>query len=185
MYTSDKDTIIIDSYEIIEEDLRNNKEARAKERSGRLPQDFRTSLIYLAISAGLAFAGAIYEIFSHGVYSYFMIYAFAITLIGGALPYMLSYIGSLTGRFAQLRALLGSAGDSAVGALDQNRMGMYHAGIATLTVGSIMKGVLDIYGTTNRLTMVYPVIGAILIIAAVALAVRKNTLNINTEQPAA
>ena len=184
MYTSDKDTIIIDSYEIIEEDLRSNKEARAKARSrstsasgsrasGRLPQDFRTSLIYLAISAGLAFAGAIYEIFSHGVYSYFMIYAFAITLIGGALPYMLSYIGSLTGRFAQLRALLGSAGE-----------GLYHAGIATLTVGSIMKGVLDIYGTTNRLTMVYPVIGAILIIAAVALAVRKNTLNINTEQPA-
>lgn len=173
MYTSDKDTIIIDSYEIIEEDVKRSKGARAKTRSV-LPQDFRTSLIYMAISAGLAFAGAVYELFSHGVYSYFMIYAFAITLIGGALPYMLSYIGSLTGRFTLLRSLLGSDHDV-----------MYHAGIATLTAGSIMKGVLDIYGTTNRLTVAYPVVGAILIIAAVALAVRKNTLNINTEQPAA
>ena len=34
-----------------------------------------------------AFFGAVYERFSHEVYSYYMIYAFAIPLVMGALPY--------------------------------------------------------------------------------------------------
>lgn len=35
----------------------------------------------------------------------------------------------------------------------------YHSGIATLTVGSIFKGVLEIYGTTNQLIVVYWIAG--------------------------
>lgn len=40
---------------------------------------------------------------------------------------------------------------------------LYHSGIATLTVGSIIRGVLDIYGTTNQLTNYYWIVGIILI----------------------
>ena len=43
---------------------------------------------------------------------------------------------------------------------------LYHAAMATLTTGSIIKGVLDIYGTTNRLLIGYAAAAAILIIAA-------------------
>ena len=41
--------------------------------------------------------------------------------------------------------------------------------IATLTAGSLLKGVLNIYGTTNRLLILYPVMA--LLILAIALAV--------------
>ena len=69
-----------------------------------------------------------------------MIYAFLLPLAGGALPYTLFSLGK--GRYP--------------GALSR---WLGHAGIAALTVGSIMKGVLEIYGTTNSLTRVYPLAG--------------------------
>ena len=40
----------------------------------------KTALIYAWVSSFFAFFGAVYEVFSHQVYSYFMIYAFAIPL---------------------------------------------------------------------------------------------------------
>ena len=43
----------------------------------------------------------------------------------------------------------------------------WNSGLAALTVGSIFKGVLDIYGTTNKLIAVYPAAAAVLISAAV------------------
>lgn len=52
------------------------------------------------------------------------------------------------------------------GSLELNAWG---SGIAALTVGSIFRGVLDIYGTTNRLVIVYPVVGGILLAAGLIL----------------
>ena len=37
-----------------------------------------------------------------------------------------------------------------------------HAGIAALTVGSLVSGALEIYGTTNPLTAVYWIVGSAL-----------------------
>ena len=34
-----------------------------------------------------------------------------------------------------------------------------------LTVGSLVKGALDIYGTTNHLTIIYLIVGLVLILA--------------------
>ena len=56
--------------------------------------DLRTAAAYLIISVILAFAGAVYEYFSFGVYSYFMIYAFAIPLCLGTIPFMIKYMRS-------------------------------------------------------------------------------------------
>ena len=39
--------------------------------------------------------------------------------------------------------------------------------VITLTAGSLLKGALDIYGTTNRLLIIYPV-AALLILAIIA-----------------
>ncbi|MBR3263374.1 MAG: hypothetical protein IKF93_09700 [Lachnospiraceae bacterium] len=44
---------------------------------------------------------------------------------------------------------------------------LWNYAIALLTVGSIWKGVLDIYGTTNRLIVYYPIFGGILLLLAV------------------
>ena len=110
-------------------------------------------LIDLLVSLFCALFGAVYEAFSHGVYSCAMIYAFAFPLVLGVLPLYL--IGIFRAAYPP-KAL----------------RNLYHAGIATLTVGSIVAGVLEIYGTTNPLTAVYWLLGGALVLTgAIAYAV--------------
>ena len=109
---------------------------------------------YLTAAILTAAAGAVYELFSHGVYSYFMIYAFMVPLAGGVLPSLLA-----------LRAAGGRRDVSAEGGTLSS--GLQFAAIITLTAGSFMKGILDIYGTTNRLMAVYTVLGLMLLTASV------------------
>lgn len=105
---------------------------------------------YLIISVAIAAAGAIYEHFSFGVYSNYMIYAFAIPLIGGTLPFML-----------QSMRRVADVGWT------------WHAGIATLTIGSIVHGILAISGRPNSLTIIYLVAGIILLICAAISTIKK------------
>ena len=107
---------------------------------------------YLIAAAAVAAAGAVYEIFSHGVYSYYMIYAFMVPLAGGAIPCLLAAAGGKKRR-------AGGQGSSLSAKLQL-------AAVATLTAGSLMKGVLEIYGTTNRLTVIYAAAGLALTAAA-------------------
>ena len=53
---------------------------------------------YLAASIVIAAAAAVYGLFSHGVYSYFMTYAFAIPLLAGALPHLLAALKGACGQ---------------------------------------------------------------------------------------
>ena len=46
---------------------------------------------------------------------------------------------------------------------------LYHAGIATLATGSLVAGVLEIYGTTNPLATCYWYVGAALCLSGVVL----------------
>lgn len=110
---------------------------------------------YLIAAILTAAAGAVYELFSHGVYSYYMIYAFLIPLAGGALPNLLA-----AGVIRESRYSTKTKGKTI-------SCGLQLAAIATLTAGCFMKGVLEIYGTTNRLMTVYVVLGLMLLTAAV------------------
>ena len=108
------------------------------------------ALIQLGNAMFFAFFGAVYELFSHGVYSYYMIYAFFIPLLLGALPYgLISYKNRV--RFRKPAVIC------------------WNAGITTITLGCEFKGVLDIYGTGNRLILAYPAAGILLMIIAVIL----------------
>ncbi len=119
---------------------------------------------YLLASIAVAAAAAVYGLFSHGVYSYYMTYAFMIPLLGGALPH--------------LTAAMKKADDAGNGEEQTGESNMLAtkdaqlAFVATLTAGSLLKGVLDIYGTTNRLLIAYPVM-AVLILAAFLTALIK------------
>ncbi len=90
---------------------------------------------YLLATVGCAVFGAVYELFSHQVWSRFMICAFAFPLFLGAIPFF----------------LLRKRGKPFPGKAAE----LVHAGVAALTVGSILQGVLEIYGTSNPLTIVY------------------------------
>lgn len=92
----------------------------------------------------LALFGAIYEVFSHEVYSYFMLYAFAIPLLMGVLPYSILLIME---KYP-----------------DRKFLNLWNTAIATFSVGSVFAGVLAIYGTTNSLIIVYPIAGAVLVL---------------------
>jgi hypothetical protein len=165
---------------------------------------------FLFLAAGIVCAvfGLIYEIFSHEVYSFYMIYAFLIPLVPGALLNLviawlavrkekhlrikeaaafaentsadLLNIGDADARNIRDAAYedeeeacyeLSNAAESSVstGVFFPGRFTRraWYSGLAALTVGSIFKGVLDIYGTTNKLIAVYPVAAAMLICAAV------------------
>lgn len=111
----------------------------------------RTCFVYLLLSIFVALFGSIYETFSHGVYSGYMIYAFAFPLVGGTLPFL---------------ALCLSRRVPYPAAAARN---LYHSGIATLTTGSIVRGVLEIYGTTNTLSRLYWIFGVALLLFSAAL----------------
>ena len=139
-------------------------------------KDIRTALIYLIISIFLAAAGAVYEHFSFGVYSYFMIYAFAIPLAGGTLPFMLRYLHRAKEYENNGRKHIRPAKHHLPAEL-------YHAAIASLTVGSIVQGILAICGRPNSLTVVYLIAAAVLLAAS---AVVKFTVRTEiSELPAA
>ena len=101
---------------------------------------------YALAAAVCAVFGLIYEHFSFGVYSPFMIFAFAVPLLMGALPFLL------------LDRALKKTG-STVPALVCK---FWHAAVATLTVGFLFRGVLDIYGTSSSLGAVYWTASAVL-----------------------
>lgn len=106
-------------------------------------------LIDLAVTLFCILFGAVYEAFSHGVYAYGMLYAFVFPLVLGVLP--LTLITMFRKPFPNCFV-----------------RSVWHAGIATLTVGSFVSGALKIYGTTNPLTLVYWIAGSALVLIAAA-----------------
>lgn len=119
---------------------------------------------YLIVSIICAFIGGIYELFSHEVYSYYMIYAFAFPLVLGAFPWLT--IGLFKKDFLPNKSI----------------RTIFHCGIATLTIGSIFKGVLEIFGTTNPLNKIYWIAGSILILLGLILLV--TTINEDAQKEA-
>lgn len=114
-------------------------------------QILKVGFSYLLVSLFCVLFGAVYEHFSHEVYSYYMIYAFAFPLVCGTLPLYALALG-------KIKCLPGRL-----------TLNLYNAGIAAFTVGSIFKGVLDIYGTTNALLNVYWYLGTALCGAGILL----------------
>ena len=108
----------------------------------------KRSVMYFCISMFCAVFGGIYEIFSHGVYSNYMMYAFLFPLIGGTLYNLILY--SLRLRLQRGLSLI-----------------FYNTGIAALTIGSIVRGILDIYGTDNILANVYRYAGVVFVFLGV------------------
>lgn len=140
------------------------------------------ALIYLIISIALGIAGAVYEHFSFGVYSNYMIYAFAFPLIGGTLPHLLRCM-KRNGSAAMQEKVPGAGATANAGTAvteaehtvaDACRAeAFWNAAIATLTIGSILHGALQICGRPNSLVIVYPAAGLALMILTAAELMRK------------
>ena len=91
----------------------------------------------------------IYESFSHGVYSAYMTFAFLFPLIGCFIFIIFKNISYLSSNFINIS-------------------------IITFTLYSIIHGVLDIYGTTNKLINVYLYLGIIaLVVTFISFFIKK------------
>ena len=107
----------------------------------------KKTIRYLFLSLFVFVFAQIYEYFSHGVYSNYMLYAFLIPFLGLTVPSFLLYSLKKT--------------------LPANSCFLWKSGIATLTVGSIYKGILEIYGTNGYFEFPYLFFGAALCVSAV------------------
>ena len=114
---------------------------------------FDYARLYVLAAVNAAVFSAVYEHFSFGVYSPFMIFAFAVPLLMGALPFL----------------LLGQACKKTGTTVPALACKFWHAAAATLTTGCLFRGVLDIYGTSSSLGAVYWTASAVL--AALALLI--------------
>ena len=103
-------------------------------------------VVYLAVSGFCGLFSLVYEYFSHGVYSPWMVFLFAWPLLGGAVPY----------------AVLAWRGNRRVSPITSWARLAHHCAVASLTVGACISGVLDIYGTTSVWTPVYWAAGIVL-----------------------
>ena len=90
----------------------------------------KQGIIYCIASIVTVLFGLIYEMFSHGVISNYMIFAFTIPLTLGVLVSFLMYALKMK-------------------QVTRVQISLYNASVATLTLWSILNGVLEIYGTTN------------------------------------
>ncbi len=109
-----------------------------------------TGFIYLIVSIFLALTGFIYEHFSHGVFSYSMVYAFSVPLVLGTL----------------LNAVLERVRMHMPGSLTRQ---IWHCGVATLTVGLLVSGVFEIYGAANPWINYYYIAGFVLLALSLSL----------------
>ena len=118
-----------------------------------LDKDYKNSLQRilngLIITSFCAVFGEIYEQFAHGVYSDFMIYAFMIPLLFSIIPSVFLLL----------------FGKKEIPDITRH---LWNYGVAALTVGCFFQGILEIYGTTNRLSVIYPAIGFGLFAAAIS-----------------
>ena len=55
---------------------------------------------------------------------------------------------------------------------NEKAMRFWNSAIATFTVGSVFRGVLDLYGSTNKLSVVYPIAGAVLVVLTIVSLIR-------------
>ena len=108
----------------------------------------KQGIVYIIITIATLIFGLIYEMFSHNVISYFMLCAFLIPLIFGAIVSIIMYVFKIK-------------------KVTRVQINLYNASVATLTVGSIIKGVLEIYGTTNWKVYIYLFIGIFLLIGSI------------------
>lgn len=95
--------------------------------------------------------GAVYEHFSFGVYSNYMIYAFMFPLAAG-LCLLITGLGKKLPSGTAVKLL--------------------HLSSLTLALGSLSAGVIHIYGTDSGLLWFYPIAGGLLLLASVCAYIR-------------
>lgn len=103
----------------------------------------KTAVIYLFTTLFCIALNYVYSLFGHGVSSPFMSYAFVFSLVLGVVGFILLGWLDLDNRVA---------------------FNLYNAGIATLTAGSILRGIIDIAGADTTYPVYYFFVGTVFVV---------------------
>lgn len=114
--------------------------------------------VFLCVTVFVVIFSLVYEYFGHGVKSNAMLYAFLFPGLLGLLP---TVILGCTGAMRRTAY----AGGIRVA------VNLWYCGIATLTVGALLFGVVEIYGTTYHLLKYYYYVGFGLAAAGIILGI--------------
>lgn len=113
------------------------------------PSHGKAALHYAIAAGACVFFALVYAQFSHGVYSPFMTFMFAIPLVGGVLP-------ALGLSLAKARPAPRIARQA------------WALAIASLTIASCLQGIFEIAGTGSPYLAAYLVIAIVLAVVALA-----------------
>ncbi|WP_449449859.1 hypothetical protein [Streptococcus suis] len=117
----------------------------------------RTFITYLATTAFLFIFSRIYESLSYGEVSVFMHYMFCVPLIGGAV-------------------LLGLL--QLIPTLSRLSYNLWNSGVATITAGCLLRGIINLSGRSTTLDQPYWYIGAaFLVLSLVGLFINPSANN--------
>ena len=100
-------------------------------------------IAYLSATLAIAGIGSVYTYFGHGITSKYMTFAFVFPLAAGIICYIIN----------------------ALGLYDRFFVNAMNASMATITVGSVVKGILEIAGATTKFLKIFWLLG--IVIAAV------------------
>lgn len=103
-------------------------------KAPRSLKTLKTALVYLGVSVFCIVFDRVYWFFGHGVESYAMMYMFLYPLIGGFVPFMLLW---LCYRNVEKNPFYRAS------------LNVYHSGIALLTVGGVLEGIVEIAGASS------------------------------------
>ncbi|MBN7772508.1 hypothetical protein [Clostridium aminobutyricum] len=107
----------------------------------------KTVFVYIIASIVALVVNSVYGIFSHGVSSGAMTWMFLYPLLGGAFFYVV--MGVLIPTANRINGY-------------RKFYNLYNSGIATLTVGSFLNGILEIAGTSSPYTIFFYFAGGLL-----------------------
>lgn len=121
----------------------------------------KTIISYLAITGSLFIFQYIYHLFSHGIVSSSLHWVWLVPLIGGSGVVLFSnLLGTLKNRLA---------------------FNLYNSGLASCATGMILKGILEISGTSSPYLFLYLTVGIVFIGISIFLFIIHRLMDIGTE----
>lgn len=122
----------------------------------------KTLIVYSFFTIFCLMVNKIYSLFGHGVSSDAMTYMFLFPLIGGVVFYLFIFTVIIKDNKPNGYRLF---------------YNIYNSGIATLAIGSFLKGILEIAGTNSKYVSFYNIVGSIFIALSLLLFIFTNVKN--------
>ena len=112
-----------------------------------IDRKFKVNIVAMSVATIVCFIfSKIYNHFGHGVYSFYMTFLFLWSLIGGAWYVLLILLDTVPNRIS---------------------INTMNAGVATLTAGSLVKGIFEIAGTSSNYEIGFFILGTVFVFGGI------------------